>query len=69
MSRLRIAGVNARFSLQMDRWNSSGVGGFQTFSPDVVRDGQRDGAAWTAEAADDRRHHVGEFGANQDSLN
>ena len=33
MSSVRIAlGVNARFSLPMDRWNSSGMGGFQTRS-------------------------------------
>lgn len=33
MSSLRIAlGVNARFSLPMDRWKSSGMGGFQTRS-------------------------------------
>ncbi len=33
MSRLRIAlGVYARVSLPMDRWNSSGMGGFQTRS-------------------------------------
>jgi hypothetical protein len=33
MSSLRIAlGVNARFSLPMDRWNSSGIAGFQTRS-------------------------------------
>ena len=33
MSSLRIAvGVNGRFSLPMERWNSSGIGGFQTLS-------------------------------------
>ena len=33
MSSLRIAvGVNARFSLPIPRWNSSGIGGCQTLS-------------------------------------
>ena len=70
MSSLRIAlGVKCRFSLPMARWNSSGIGGFQTRSSDVVGRHQRYRAAGCAQAGDDGAEHVGEFGADEHSLN
>ena len=57
--------MNARCSLPMPRWNSSGIGGFQTLSRHVVGGDQRDGAVGAAEPADDGAEDVGQFGADQ----
>lgn len=59
------AGVNARCSEPMSRWNSSGIAGFWDLLADAVGGNQRYRRVGGAQASDAGAEDVGEFRADQ----